>query len=414
MTDTIWNLAVTPEEGSARARSLFTEVFAYEPHGVWSAPGRVNVIGEHVDYNGGPCLPIALPHRAYLAVSPRTDRLIRLVSLQTRDRVDILDLDTIGPRGTEGEVRGWAAYLAGVAWALEQAGDGSLHGFDAALWSCVPQGGGLSSSAALECAMAVAIDDLEGLGLAGSNDAPNDAGRIILVDACRAAENTIAGANTGGLDQTASLRCLEGHALALDCRDMSIEQIPFNMSCSGLQLLVIDTRAPHTLNDGQYASRRADCEAAARAIGVDLLVNVEDVEAALSVVSEPREVMRVRHVVSEIARTRAFIELLKAGRLEGARLATAGALMNDSHDSLRDDYEVSCPELDLAVDVARANGAYGARMTGGGFGGSAIALINEGRGEEVGAAIARAFAQAGFNEPHFLTAIPGGPARRED
>lgn len=405
-----WSAALSAEEGRELAAQLFEETFGYQPQDVWSAPGRVNVIGEHVDYNGGPCLPIALPHRAFIAYSPREDRLLRLVSPQTREAVDELDLDRIAPRGCEGEVSGWAAYLSGVAWALEKSGYGPLHGFDAALYSCVPRGGGLSSSAALECAMAVAIDEAEGLGLAGSVSEPNDAGRAILVECARMAENQIAGANTGGLDQTASLRCLSGHALALDCRDMSVEHIPFDLESQGLALLVIDTRAAHSLADGQYGQRRADCEEAARQLGVEQLVDVEDLEAATQALSGERLIKRMRHVVSEIARTRALIELLKEGPLEGDRLKVVGALMNDSHDSLRDDYEVSCLELDVAVDAARAAGAYGARMTGGGFGGSAIALVDRERLEETAQAVAQAYSERGLDAPAFIVAVPSAPA----
>ena len=405
-----WSAALSAEEGRKLAAQLFEETFDYQPQDVWSAPGRVNVIGEHVDYNGGPCLPIALPHRAFIAYSPREDRLLRLVSPQTREAVDELDLDRIAPRGCEGEVSGWAAYLSGVAWALEKSGYGPLHGFDAALYSCVPRGGGLSSSAALECAMAVAIDEAEGLGLAGSVSQPNDAGRAILVECARMAENQIAGANTGGLDQTASLRCLSGHALALDCRDMSVEHIPFDLESQGLALLVIDTRAAHSLADGQYGQRRADCEEAARQLGVEQLVDVEDLEAATQALSDERLIKRMRHVVSEIARTRALIELLKEGPLEGDRLKVVGALMNDSHDSLRDDYEVSCLELDVAVEAARAAGAYGARMTGGGFGGSAIALVDRERLEETAQAVAQAYSERGLDAPAFIVAVPSAPA----
>ena len=182
MTDLVWADAATPDEGAAQAADLFRDAFGYDPRGVWSAPGRVNIIGEHVDYNGGPCLPIALPHRAYVALAPRGDRTVRLISPQTREAIDVLDLDVIGPKGTPGEVANhWTAYLAGVAWALEQAGYGPLPGFDAALWSCVPLGGGLSSSAALECATAVALDEVCSLGLAGTIEAPNDEGRKVLV-----------------------------------------------------------------------------------------------------------------------------------------------------------------------------------------------------------------------------------------
>ena len=413
MIDLVWAGAATPDEGAVQAANLFRETFGDEPRGVWSAPGRVNIIGEHVDYNGGPCLPIALPHRAFVALSPRSDRTVRLVSTQTREAIDVLDLDVIGPKGTPGEVTNhWTAYLAGVAWALEQAGYGPLPGFDAALWSCVPLGGGLSSSAALECATAVALDEVCGLGLAGSLEDPNDEGRKVLVEAAQAAENQIAGANTGGLDQTASLRCRQGHALALDCRDMSARQVPFDLSAVGLELLVIDTRAKHSLADGQYGSRRADCEESARILGVGQLVDVQDLDEASAALGDDRLVARTRHVVSEIARTRAFIELLDEGPLEGTRLAVAGALMNDSHDSLRDDYEVSCEELDVAVEAARAAGAHGARMTGGGFGGSAIALVSADAVLDIAQAVARAYETRGWETPHFIRALPGAPAGR--
>lgn len=413
MIDLVWADAATPDEGAVQAANLFRETFGDEPWGVWSAPGRVNIIGEHVDYNGGPCLPIALPHRAFVALSPRSDRTVRLVSTQTREAIDVLDLDVIGPKGTPGEVANhWTAYLAGVAWALEQAGYGPLPGFDAALWSCVPLGGGLSSSAALECATAVALDEVCGLGLAGSLEDPNDEGRKVLVKAAQAAENQIAGANTGGLDQTASLRCRQGHALALDCRDMSARQVPFDLSAVGLELLVIDTRAKHSLADGQYGSRRADCEESARILGVGQLVEVEDLDEASAALGDDRLVARTRHVVSEIARTRAFIELLDEGPLEGTRLAVAGALLNDSHDSLRDDYEVSCEELDVAVEAARAAGAHGARMTGGGFGGSAIALVSADAVLDIAQAVARAYETRGWETPHFIRALPGAPAGR--
>ena len=413
MNALVWADAASPEEGASQANALFRDAFGYEPRGVWSAPGRVNIIGEHVDYNGGPCLPIALPHRAYVALSPRADRTIRLISPQTRDAVDVLDLDVLGPKGGLGEVTNhWTAYLAGVAWALEKAGHGPIPGFDAALWSCVPLGGGLSSSAALECATAVALDEVCSLGLAGPLESPNDEGRRELVDAARVAENQIAGANTGGLDQTASMRCQEGHALALDCSDMSTRQVPFDLGGVGLELLVIDTRAKHSLADGQYGSRREDCEESARLLGVRQLADATDLDEAVAALGDERLAARTRHVISEIARTRAFIELLDEGPLEGRRLAVAGALMYDSHESLRDDYEVSCPELDVAVAAARFAGAHGARMTGGGFGGSAIALVDAEATTRVASAIARAYAERGWEAPHFIRALPSQPAGR--
>ncbi|AMD87518.1 galactokinase [Actinomyces radicidentis] len=420
-TAPVFSPALSDEEGPRLAAELFREAFDAEPDGVWYAPGRVNVIGEHTDYNGGLALPIALPHRAFLALRRREDRTIRLVSPQTRDAVDVLDLDAIGPKGTPGEVRHWNAYVAGVAWALEQDGLGPLPGFDAALYSCVPLGGGLSSSAALECATAVALDEVAGLGLAGTPTEPDDAGRAHLVTACVRAENEVAGAPTGGMDQSASMRCAAGHALELDCRDGSTTQVPFDLAEAGLALLVIDTKAKHSLVDGQYGARRASCERSAELLGVGLLADVPasalpealDRLAASGDADAEVLVRRTRHVVTEIDRTRRLVDLLQDGSpLAGAKLAEVGTLMNGSHDSLRDDYECTCPELDVAVDTARALGAHGARMTGGGFGGSAIALVDAGRVDEVARGIVAAYAEHGFNEPAFLDATPSAPAGR--
>lgn len=420
-TAPVFSPALSDEEGPRLAAELFREAFDAEPDGVWYAPGRVNVIGEHTDYNGGLALPIALPHRAFLALRRREDRTIRLVSPQTREAVDVLDLDAIGPKGTPGEVRHWNAYVAGVAWALERDGLGPLPGFDAALYSCVPLGGGLSSSAALECATAVALDEVAGLGLAGTPTEPDDAGRAHLVTACVRAENEVAGAPTGGMDQSASMRCAAGHALELDCRDGSTTQVPFDLAEAGLALLVIDTKAKHSLVDGQYGARRASCERSAELLGVGLLADVPasalpealDRLAASGDADAEVLVRRTRHVVTEIDRTRRLVDLLQDGSpLAGAKLAEVGTLMNGSHDSLRDDYECTCPELDVAVDTARALGAHGARMTGGGFGGSAIALVDAGRVDEVARGIVAAYAEHGFNEPAFLDATPSAPAGR--
>ncbi|WP_296499531.1 galactokinase [uncultured Actinomyces sp.] len=412
--------ALSPQEGAEAATTLFREVFEAEPDGVWYAPGRVNIIGEHTDYNGGLALPIALPHRAHLALRRRNDRIVRLVSPQTREKVDVMDLDTIGPKGTPGEVEHWAAYIAGVAWSLERDGFENLPGFDAALVSCVPLGGGLSSSAALECSAAVAIDEVAGLGLAGTPEEPNDAGRARLVTNCVRTENEMAGAPTGGMDQSASLRCREGHALELDCRDGSVAHVPFDLTAEGLALLVIDTKAKHSLDDGQYGARRAACERAARILGVELLADVAigDLPGALERLSCADDdaielVKRTRHVVTEIDRTRQLVALLQDGRpLRGEKLAETGRLMDASHESLRVDYECTCPELDVAVEAARTAGAHGARMTGGGFGGSAIALVDADAVHEVATAVAGAYEREGFNPPAFLDAVPAAPAGR--
>ncbi len=392
------------DEGAARVRALFAAAFTEAPDGVWSAPGRVNLIGEHTDYNGGLCLPIALPHRTFVALRARDDDTIRLVSAQEASSVVTVSLDEVAP----GTVTGWASYVAGVAWALREAGF-VVRGFDATVDSCVPYGAGLSSSAALESAFAVALDEVFGLGLAS-----DDAGRARLATACVRAENEIAGAPTGGLDQASSLRCAAGHALLLDCLDGSVEQVPFDLAAAGLALLVVDTKAEHAHATGGYGARRATCEEAAALLGVPLLRSVADEPdggaAALARLDDGTpegavRVRRVRHVLSEIGRVREFVALLRSGAVD-----KVGPAMDASHASLRDDYEVSCLELDLVVSTVRAAGALGARMTGGGFGGSAIALVRAGTEPAVVAVVAAAFDGAGLRAPEFLLALPSDPA----
>ncbi|WP_263119501.1 galactokinase [Cellulomonas sp. RIT-PI-Y] len=405
---TTWIDAWSRTDGDTRARALFAERFGAEPAGAWSAPGRVNLIGEHTDYNGGLCLPFALPHRTYVAVTPVDSDRIRLISAQ-EEGVREVDLAAVAP----GTVEGWPSYVAGVAWALRQAGH-PVRGFDIAVDSCVPYGSGLSSSAALECAVAVALEDLFGLGLAGT-----DEGRTTLTGICVRAENEIAGANTGGMDQAVSLRGQAGHALELDCLDDSVRQVPFDLTGHDLALLVIDTKAEHSHAGGEYAARRAECERAAELLGVGTLREIGldglgDALADLARLTGPEGdgsavaevlVRRVRHVVTEIGRVQEFVELLDDGRVD-----EVGAAMDASHLSLRDDYQVSCRELDLAVDAARSAGALGARMTGGGFGGSAIALVRADEVERVAEAVAAAFDDAGVRAPAFLVATPEGPA----
>lgn len=403
------------EQGASQTAALFADAFGYEPTGVWQAPGRVNLIGEHTDYNGGLCLPIALPHRTYAAMSLRDDdkRLVRLVSAQA-DGITEIRLDDVGRHDSDQRVDSWAAYPLGVLWAMEQRGYGPIPSMDIAIDSCVPFGAGLSSSAALECAVAVGADELMGWQLGGSADAPNDEGRVVLTQACISAENDIAGANTGGLDQTASLRCLKGQAILLDCRDNSCIPVNFDLERARCVLLVIDTKAPHSLNDGQYASRRAACENAARQLGVNLLADIDPsgLDDALSRLDDPVEVKRVRHVVTEIARTAQAEKLLNGQGISVDSLKALGELFYQSHYSLRDDYEVTCPQLDVAVDVAKECGAYGARMTGGGFGGSAIAIVPMDAWEQTASAIAHAYDDHGFDAPEFLVVRPDEPAGR--
>lgn len=404
----IVNDAWTIDEGATRVRALFEQYFAAQPSATHSAPGRVNVIGEHTDYNGGFALPMALPHRTFAAVRQRGDRTVRLVSAQ-ESGVREVNLDAVGTHDSDNRVDGWPAYVVGVAWALEEQGCGPLPGLDIAIDSCVPFGAGLSSSAALECAAAAAWDSIMPMGDDGAGLLDTDAGRARLVSACVQAENDIAGAPTGGMDQAASLRCQAGHVILLDCRDQSVRHIPFDLAAVDTELLVTDTRAPHALADGQYARRRNACESAAQKLGVPLLVDLPR-EVDLSGLST-EETKRVRHVTSEIGRTLDFVRVLESGDLTRDALRELGQLMDESHESLRFDYEVTCPELDMSVEVARANGAYGARMTGGGFGGSSIALVPAESVDTVMEAIVDAFADRGFNEPHFLRAAPSAPAQ---
>ncbi|WP_088284489.1 galactokinase [Kineosporia sp. A_224] len=405
-----WYEAADDRATALAAADAFRSAYGREPDGVWAAPGRVNVIGEHVDYNGGLCMPFALPARTFAAVGSREDDVVRVRSAQVPgtgpDGGWQGALADVGP----GTVEGWAGYAVGVPWALAQAGS-DVPGLDVVIDGRVPLGAGLSSSAALECAVAVAVDELAGLGL--GND---DAGRARLAAACVRAENEIAGAPTGGMDQAASLRSRAGAALLVDCRDFSVEHVPFDLPAHGLELLVMDTRAHHALVDGQYGSRRDACEKAADLLGVDTLreVRPDGLERAAARLHQvlgdgtaEEVVRRVRHVVTEIARVREVATLLAAGRVRDV-----GPVLDASHTSLRDDYEVSCPELDVACGAARSAGALGARMTGGGFGGSAISLVDATRTDAVAAAVADAFVDHGFAPPAFLRAVPSAAAER--
>jgi galactokinase len=372
----------------------FTDLHGRPPLGVFAAPGRVNLIGEHVDYNGGLCLPMALPHATYAAVAPRDDGTVTVTSHQQDDAFSA-SLDALGP----GQATGWAAYAAGVLWALQEDG-WELPGMDVVVDSRVPLGAGLSSSAAIECAVAIGAAEIAGATL-------DDDLRSALVRACMRAESEVAGAPTGGMDQTIALFGRADCALLLDCRDWSTSQIGWDPASADLTLLVVDTRASHSLSDGGYESRRRDCETAARTLGVELLRDVEDHDEALGALDDERIRRRVRHVFTEIDRVRDAVRQLEAGDFKGL-----GASFTASHESLRDDYEVSADELDVVVDTALENGALGARMTGGGFGGSAIALLPTDSVDPVAAAVASAFEERGWQPPGLLTATPSPGARR--
>jgi galactokinase len=384
-----------PSVLAAEANSWFADLHGHPPTGVFAAPGRVNLIGEHVDYNGGLCLPMALPHATYAAVGRRSDDQVTVSSRQQRDTPFVGRLGDLGP----GAVSGWVTYAAGVLWALREDG-WTLPGMDIVVDSRVPVGAGLSSSAAIECSVALGAAALAGVEV-------TDDVRSALVRACMRAESEVAGAPTGGMDQTIALFGEAEAALLLDCRDWSTRQVHWDPASAGLSLLVVDTRASHSLSDGGYESRRADCETAAAELGVELLRDVIDQESALASVTDERVRRRVRHVFTEIARVTEAVDQLEADDFEGL-----GATMTASHVSLRDDYEVTVPELDVVVDIALAEGSLGARMTGGGFGGSAIALVPTSALERVGRAIEAAYDAQGWPAPAFLTAPPSAGARR--
>ncbi|BCW05087.1 galactokinase [Arthrobacter sp. NtRootA1] len=371
----------------------FQETFGSVPDGVWQAPGRVNLIGEHTDYNEGFVLPFAIDKTAKVAIRLRGDSTVRLLSLFGGHGLVEADLSGMEP----GSGEGWSRYPLGVAWALKERGI-DVPGFDLLLDSDVPLGAGLSSSHAIECAVISALNDLTGAGL-GAED---------LVLATQRAENVFVGAPTGIMDQSASLRGAKGHAVFLDCRDQHVDLVPFDAEASGLILLVIDTKVSHSHADGGYASRRASCELGAEILGVKALrdVGVDSLEEAAGLLDETT-LRRVRHVVTENDRVLQTVEILNS---EGP--ASIGPLLDASHVSMRDDFEISCPELDLAVETARANGAIGARMTGGGFGGSAIALTPVGQEQQVRDAVVRAFAEAAFTAPDIFTVTPAAGALR--
>ena len=375
-----------PQRLAEGVRAALADRFGAEAEVVGRAPGRVNLIGEHTDYNGGPCLPIALPHATYAAVAGRDDDVVRVTSRQA-------DEFWTGGLDETGQATGWAAYVAGVVWAMREAGH-QVPGVDIAIDSTVPLGAGLSSSAAIECATAVALAALIGLDL--SPDVRRE-----LARACMRAEAEIAGAPTGGMDQMVAMLAEPGAALLVDFGDDSAVSVRLDLADHAL--LVTDTRVSHVLTDGGYGSRRADCEAAARQLGVTTLreATLDD----LTGVTDPVQRRRAHHVVTEIERVG-----LAVLAVEGGDQPALGRLMLASHTSLRDDFEVSCPELDAAVDAAIGAGALGARMTGGGFGGSAVSLVPVDRVEQVAAAIDAAFAAAGFGAPQHLLAPPSPAA----
>jgi len=386
---------ISDHEAARRAAEAFSERFGAEAEGVWAAPGRVNVIGEHTDYNGGFVLPVAMEHTTRAAVARRDDGRVAFASLQGHGPVVELALEVLTP----GTPEGWAGYPAGVVLGLRERVPG---GVSVLVDTDVPVGAGLSSSAALTCSVALALSDL----------AAPELRRADLVELARRAENDFVGAPTGILDQSASVLCTAGHALFLDTRDLISEQVPLDLAAAGLALLVVDSGVTHDHADGGYGDRRRECEEAARRLGVSLLRDVDDVAALAGLADGTAEgevlLRRARHIVTENARV-----LEVVARLRGdADPRTIGPILTAGHASLRDDFEISVPLLDAIVEAALEAGAHGARMVGGGFGGSAIALVDDASLARVVDAITARFDQEAAGTPRTFVTVPSDGARR--
>ena len=361
----------------------FLETFGEAPELTAAAPGRVNLIGEHIDYSEGFVLPFAIKDRTLAAVRKRDDSIVRIASAQRRNKIVTVDIADVQP-GLKGE---WERYALGVLWSM-----GVTTGVDIMIDGHVPLGAGLSSSAALECSVATAMNHLFDMGFSLEE----------LARLTQKAENQYVGVPCGIMDQSVSLMATQGFALLLDCRDLSTRNIPFDVASHGLELLIIDTQAHHALTDGGYAKRRASCESVAAKLSVKSMreLSMAQLDAAQDQITET-EYIRARHAVSEIKRVLDCVDALSV-----VDFAKVGELINQSHVSLRDDYTVSCPELDTAVEASLAAGAMGSRMVGGGFGGSAIALIKASQTTQTIRAVESAFADKKFKAPRFFTSLP--------
>lgn len=398
----------SPEQLTTDAHAFFTEHIGGRATGVWVAPGRVNLIGDHVDYAFGVCLPFATTMATAVAARVREDGIVRMVSHSPNGEildaeVNLAELSTTSAE--EGCLPDWRGYIAGTVHALI---GGATSGLDIAVISDVPLGSGLSSSAALECAVAVAVRDLL---------APDTSDEDIIAATMRA-ENHYVGANTGGLDQNAVVRGRKGFALALDFLANTHEQVPCDWE--GYQLLVSDSRVEHSHVTGEYSSRRGLIDHVAAAL--DCTFREDDVvERAVEWASSSETGSadltadsatvrrRVRHVHTETARTIDAIAALKAGDI-----TRFGELMNESHVSLRDDFEIVPDALETAVQAALKAGAVGARITGGGFGGSIIALCRVEDVDAVAAAIEADTAAQGHPTPVIYATSAQDGARRVD
>ena len=377
-----------------RVSALFHETFASEPDGTWWAPGRVNLIGEHTDYNDGHVLPLALPQGIVAAARIARTATLRVRSRQGRGIAEI-PLAAITPQSVEG----WFAYVAGVAWAFRQSGH-DIPGLEIVIDSDLPTGTGLSSSAALECAVAMAWNDLGQLDLS----------RHELAAIARSSENDIVGAPTGVMDQIASLYGKRNGLVFLDTRSMAVAHVPFDLSIAGLALLVIDSRTQHALIDSEYAERRKTCALAAKQLGVTALQDIPfaDLDNALTELCDELMRRRVRHVVSEDQRVLDTVHALETG----SDPRQIGPILTASHISMRDDFNITVPQVDLAVVASLNAGAFGARMTGGGFGGSVLAIVDIDQISSVFNAVQAAYAGAGYVTPVGFTAAASTGAHR--
>ncbi|WP_010523932.1 galactokinase [Nesterenkonia sp. F] len=404
-------------ERAAPSRTLFRRIFAAEPEGVWAAPGRVNLIGEHTDYNDGFVMPFALPQSTYVAARRREDGQVRVHSLFADETVEFA-VEALRP----GAVEGWAGYVAGMIWSLrtaadvgltlEGSGDGAdggsdaggaapvLGGVDLLIDSTVPHGAGLSSSAALECSVGLAVAELHSVS----------AEPLTLARLAQRAENDFVGMPCGLMDQMISMLGEPARAVLFDTRSLTPRPVAVGDPAE-VEVLVVDTRAPHRLVDGEYAARRSQCERAAAQLGVASLRELSDrdepVEESLAGLDDELLRRRARHVITENRRVLEAVDLLAAGDV-----ASAGERMTASHRSLRDDYEVTVPETDVAVEALLDAGAHGARITGGGFGGCVVALAPAGMLDRVRSAVRERYAAAGFGEPEVFAASPSAGARR--
>jgi galactokinase len=384
------------EQSIDSARATFERRYSRPPRWIVAAPGRVNLIGEHVDYNDGFVMPMAIDRYCVIAADELPGDRAALYSTATdhEAKITLASLGATGSASDETLVPGhWPNYVFGVITLCVERGM-RPPGFQAVIESGVPFGGGLSSSASLEVATATLIETMTGITL-------DPVEKALL---CQRAEHEFAGVPCGIMDQFASVMCQADHLMLLDCRSQKVEHIP--LVDPNITVLIVNTNEKHELSGGEYAQRRAQCESAARKLGVNALR-----DATISQLGSSQgqlnsvEFRRARHVVSEIART-----VDAAHALEAGDWARVGQQMYSSHDSLRDDYEVSCPELDLLVDLARQlgeqRGMIGSRMTGGGFGGCTVSLVETGKADDVAQFLTQRYREETGIEPNALTSRP--------